>query len=238
VCAQLGGEFVRTLLFLFRSCPFLFRSCLFLFHSPVFYLSLLAQLEIGQEPLAIQAEQAQVAGRHVEANSQARTHPAVHVGDLDQSVAGAPITLQRRLIRIVNVIFLDPIFLIKLEFPEHLRVAIAGQEDLEHDLRWDAALLPLLVPTAIAFLAAEGDQGVRRGPNLRMALLGIPLQVARDENVLIVTKHSVQAALDRRDPLELQGVLGHGLTITIRVTDKLRSRSCWEGTHNVPRWEM
>jgi hypothetical protein len=57
-----------------------------------------------------------------------------------------------------------------------------------------------------------------------MTLNGIPEKITGDEDVGVVLEESVESSLDRDDPLELPGVLGHGLPVAIGIFDPRRQR--------------
>ena len=55
---------------------------------------------------------------------------------------------------------------------------------------------------------------------LGLALDRIPEQVAGDEDVGVMEEESLEPLLDQDDPLELERVLGHGLTVVVGVLDR------------------
>ena len=95
------------------------------------------------------------------------------------------------------------------------------REHLENHLRGDVLLVPLEVGTPVAAEAAERDHRIGRGTNLGLALDRIPEKVARDEDIGPVAEEDGKALLDRDDPAELEGVLGHRLPVGLRVDDLL-----------------
>ena len=68
---------------------------------------------------------------------------------------------------------------------------------------------------------------------LGLPFFRIPEQVAGDEDIGIVPEERLETLLDQDDPLELERVLRHGLTIVVRVLDRglRRLREC--GAHDL-----
>jgi hypothetical protein len=85
----------------------------------------------------------------------------------------------------------------------------------------------LLVGAAIALGAAEGHQSVGGRSDRVVPLDRIPEQVPGDEDVGVVPEDGLQAPLDRSDPLELQGVVRHGLPVGVGIDD-LASCRLWD----------
>ena len=67
---------------------------------------------------------------------------------------------------------------------------------------------------------------------LGFSLDGIPQEITGHEHVGIVDEECVEPSLDRDDPLELQGVVRHGLTVAVGVDD-CGSRRTDEGAHDL-----
>ena len=89
--------------------------------AKAFGLGLLHQLLMGAERLAIGSDDSQVVWpfSRLEPNSQTLADMAVHLGDLFQPTISSPPADQHAVVRVVDVVFLNPIFRVELKLPEH-----------------------------------------------------------------------------------------------------------------------
>jgi hypothetical protein len=76
------------------------------------------------------------------------------------------------MIRVVNVIFFDPIAIVKSKLPEQFSEADSSRANLEDDLWRKPALFPLLVGVTTALRSAKGDEDIGCGPDLRLSSTG------------------------------------------------------------------
>ena len=182
-------------------------------------VAFLGELGERQEASPVGAEQPELSLRAVESNSQERADPPVHLGDRHELLILTLPAIELEGVGIVEIILVDAILPVELEFLHHLLGSIPRREDLEDDLGGDAAFFPLLVGTAVTLGPAEDHHRVGGRADLRFALDRIPEQVARHEHVGPVVEDPIEPLLDGHDPLELERVLGHGLPVTIRIND-------------------
>ena len=72
-------------------------------------------------------------------------HPFIFAKVSRKFIVCSQIAGQVDLVGVVNVVFVDPVFLVELEFLHHFLRTVARREDLEDNLGRDAILLELFV---------------------------------------------------------------------------------------------
>jgi hypothetical protein len=194
----------------------------------------LMEFEERGESAAVRPVKFQPLGPQLEPDAQPGTDPAGHRGDFDELIALAEIAGQGEMIGVVDVVFLDPVALVELEFAEHLREAVARGEDFDDHLGGDPAFLPLFVRAPIALGAAEGDQRIRGNGDVRLALDRIPEQIPGDEDIRPVGEQGIKVPLKRHDPLELERIFRHRLPVAVRVDDFGGDRPASSDAHRRP----
>ena len=115
------------------------------------------QFSIRGKSLSVGTDNPQVARAFArfKTDSQSPAHVAIHLGDfLKTSILPLP-ALQIAVVRVVNVVFLDPIFLVKPKLPEHLLETVSRRKHLENNLRSDPFFLPLHVRAAFPLGPAD-----------------------------------------------------------------------------------
>jgi hypothetical protein len=74
-----------------------------------------------EESLAGRVDEHEFPLRKIEADAKTGTDPAVHRVDFLEPISGAIPTVQLKRFGVINIIFLDPVPLVKLELLDHLR---------------------------------------------------------------------------------------------------------------------
>ncbi len=125
---------VGALALLLHACAFRFRPCAFrvgpltfLFGSALCGLAILHEFRRRAEWLSVATENGEVVGAltRLETAAEQRAHESLHAGNgLEVTVSPNP-PAEQAVVRVVDVILLDTVPLVKLEFDLHLPGAVS-----------------------------------------------------------------------------------------------------------------
>ena len=151
---------------------------------------------------------------------RARANPALNIVNFLKMIVNSQVANQRATIRVVDVILFDTVAIIKAELTGHLVHRITGRKDLPDYLRGDVTLAPLLVRSAFTLGPTKHDHHVGSLTSTGLTLHWIPEQIPGNKDIGLLTEDRVESTLDRHDPAELPGVIGHRLAIAFRIDNR------------------
>jgi len=114
-----------------------------------------------------------------------------------------------------EVVFLNAVALVEVEFVVQLGLSVSRREDLEDDVGGDVVFEPHFVGAARSFGTTEDDHDVGRGAFTVVVGVGVPEEVGGDEDVGMVLEEEFEVFFDNDDPLVMEGIEGHRETVFV-----------------------
>ena len=139
------------------------------------------------------------------------------VGEVDQSIGLATKAGDPPLVGVDQVILEATEAGVGLVLVAHLDEGVLRGEHFEDDLGADPAFDPLPIRAPIPRRTADGHHAIGGETRLRVALLEVPQQIAGDEDIEPVAVPAAHGRDEIGNGVPLQRVVGHGLTIAVRV---------------------